>query len=874
MALVTLLILNLNQGASGLVDTATGNEVFLFLENGIVEGREGVNAIAAETGAVVFTLDVNSSTGEVTLDQIRALMHSDDTTPNDAVLLTAGLVDLVATITDGDGDSKSAKIDASAAIRFYDDGPSAENFVYGNDVAVGVSDYVLAADAVAALGIDVGSDGYLNGSLQGAVQFSAGNLGGSLSIGASGELLYTPPDALQQSQQETFSYTVVDGDGDSVQRSVSIGLVENTPPMADPVLTNASVAFGSLPAGLPEDAVFVKQFSVGGGVDSAEAGLSSPSVAETDASLGGQDQETLESNLVFQVTDLPTYGTLYLNTGSGYVPFDASDLAGSTFSDDADLYWVATPGDLQSALSDQPALSLSGNSLSGWQAHGVTLHGYTMDGQSDASTLKFTSEGVGIDGSSFGQEQVPNQLGYRDGNSETIILDFANPVGEAEIAVGRLIFNEHEVGRVEAFLNGTSVGSWTFTGSSSSALLSGALIDFTPSSGFDTSKGTGNGSGAFTLSGVVFDQLRFTATEYGDGGSANTNDSSDYFLQSVSFKEIPSAEFQYQVTDEAGNASDPVIVQIDMLTDTSVPDSVPSDWTDDTPPADIILGASAHNSGNGQGQGNSGTYANQGQSGRLDNDAMTKGPHLVTLSTEGFLAVDHNGNDNPAMIEQPEALLLQFKEGLNSIRFEVQGDLGNSATFSLFDADGNRIGDPAALELMDDGTLVFESSDSFSYLAIDGSQGSSFAIKPVGYSYTNTDGEIVGSTGDDYLFATDADDVLIGGTGADTFKWTLDTQGGDDVVMDFNVADGDVLDVADLLQGEEHGDLTDYISVTESAEGTLIELTPQGDGSGATQSIMLDGVSFTDLGIDTGTMTTDEAIIDHLVNSGHINIDQ
>ncbi|WP_417585986.1 retention module-containing protein [Nitrincola sp.] len=857
---------------SGLVDTLTGETVLLRMVGNDVQGYVMIGGFETP----VFTVTVNSETGVVTLDQLRAVEHplAGVVGDSDVVNIAAGAIDLTKTVSDSDNDIDDATIDIGPVMYFQDAGPSAENFTYETPVAVGVSDYVLAADAIASLGIDAGPDGYLNGSLQDAVQFEVGSLGGSLAINAAGELIYNPPGDLAENAQETFNYKVFDGDGDTVERTVSVGLVENTPPVADPVLTQANVVFGSLPAGLPDDAVFAKQFSVGGGVDLDEAGQAVPSMLELDASLGGQDQETLESDLVFQITDLPTYGTLYLNTGSGYVPFDASDLANHTFTVDADLYWVATAGEVQSAMSDQPVLTLSGNSVSDWQAHGVSIHGYTMDGQSDASTLRFTSEGVGVDGSSFGQGEVPNQLGYRDGSSETIILDFTNPVGEAEIAVSRLIFNEKEVGRVEAFLNGTSVGSWTFTGSSATSLLSGETIDFTPSSGFDTSKGTGSGSGAFTLSGVVFDQLRFSATEYGEGGNANTSDSSDYFLQSVSFKEVPSAEFQYQVTDEAGNASDPVIVQIDTQTDTPVPDSVPSDWTDNNPPSDIILDVSAHNSGNGQGQGNSGTYANQGQGGRLDNDAMTKGPHTVTLSTEGFLAVDHKGNDDPAMIEQPEALLLQFKEALNSIRFEVQGELGDSATFSLFDAAGNRIGDPADIELQEDGTLVFESADPFSYLAIDGSQDSSFAIKPMGYSYTNTDGDIVGSSGDDYLFATDGDDVLIGGAGADTFKWSLSTQGGDDVVMDFNASEGDVVDIADLLQGEEGGNLTDYISVTESVQGTLIELTPMGDGSSATQSIMLDGVSFADLGIDTSTMTTDEAIINHLVDSGHINIDQ
>ncbi|MCO6060085.1 DUF5801 domain-containing protein, partial [Pseudomonas sp. MOB-449] len=54
---------------SGLTDTATNNGVFLFLEGGVVVGREGATAALAASGAIVFTASVNSTTGVVTLDQ-------------------------------------------------------------------------------------------------------------------------------------------------------------------------------------------------------------------------------------------------------------------------------------------------------------------------------------------------------------------------------------------------------------------------------------------------------------------------------------------------------------------------------------------------------------------------------------------------------------------------------------------------------------------------------------------------------------------------------------------------------------------------------------------------------------------------------------
>ncbi|WP_256576359.1 DUF5801 repeats-in-toxin domain-containing protein, partial [Pseudomonas sp. SID14000] len=54
-------------GASGLVDTATGEAVNLSLNGTVVEGR------TATTNLLVFTVSV-ASNGSVTLDQLRAIV--------------------------------------------------------------------------------------------------------------------------------------------------------------------------------------------------------------------------------------------------------------------------------------------------------------------------------------------------------------------------------------------------------------------------------------------------------------------------------------------------------------------------------------------------------------------------------------------------------------------------------------------------------------------------------------------------------------------------------------------------------------------------------------------------------------------------------
>ena len=75
-------------------------------------------------GPVSFTVSVNAS-GQVTLDQQRAIVH----TPNsgadqESSLSAANLVQLSATITDKDGDAATASVNLGSAISFRDDGPS------------------------------------------------------------------------------------------------------------------------------------------------------------------------------------------------------------------------------------------------------------------------------------------------------------------------------------------------------------------------------------------------------------------------------------------------------------------------------------------------------------------------------------------------------------------------------------------------------------------------------------------------------------------------------------------------------------------------------------------------------------------------------
>ncbi|QFT76811.1 DUF5801 repeats-in-toxin domain-containing protein [Erythrobacter sp. THAF29] len=126
---------------SGLIDTDTGNSVFLFLEGGAVVGREGTDATDAATGDEVFRVTVDGS-GSVKLDQSRAVDHDLSTGSDGSTVSLAsdGLVQLIGTVTDNDGDTASAALDIGSNLSFTDDVPALSNVTLGTGVDVDESD--------------------------------------------------------------------------------------------------------------------------------------------------------------------------------------------------------------------------------------------------------------------------------------------------------------------------------------------------------------------------------------------------------------------------------------------------------------------------------------------------------------------------------------------------------------------------------------------------------------------------------------------------------------------------------------------------------------------------------------------------------------
>ncbi len=171
--------------ASGVVDTASGDPVLLFLENGVLVGRVG-----GQSGPAAFSISVDAGTGVVTLDQLRALDHPSAGVDVVSLVNTAAVLRL--TVQDGDGDTATQTAEIGARFSFGDDIPSTDLAVNAGFSAPVLNtqdgDTLAGADTARAdfsgafqLTNDLGNDGAaaLNGEVLG---YALGLQGGATSV--------------------------------------------------------------------------------------------------------------------------------------------------------------------------------------------------------------------------------------------------------------------------------------------------------------------------------------------------------------------------------------------------------------------------------------------------------------------------------------------------------------------------------------------------------------------------------------------------------------------------------------------------------------------------------------------------------------------
>jgi VCBS repeat-containing protein len=120
---------------------------------------------------------------------------------------------------------------------------------------------------------------------------------------------------------------------------------------------------------------------------------------------------------------------------------------------------------------------------------------------------------------------------------------------------------------------------------------------------------------------------------------------------------------------------------------------------------------------------------------------------------------------------------------------------------------------------------------------------------------------VIGGDGSDVMAGGTGNDILTGGYGSDVFVFKESGAANVDHITDFNVTEGDALDIKDLLVGYQPGtsNIDNFLKLTESGGNTTVSVDASGDGV-ATHFVdvaVLDGV--------TGLMLNDLLAQHHLI---------
>ena len=158
--------------------------------------------------------------------------------------------------------------------------------------------------------------------------------------------------------------------------------------------------------------------------------------------------------------------------------------------------------------------------------------------------------------------------------------------------------------------------------------------------------------------------------------------------------------------------------------------------------------------------------------------------------------------------------------------------------------------------VLDDGTII----DLLNNVTFTGTSGSDYMW---GLSSADT---LKGLAGSDYLYGDGGDDVLIGGEGADMLYgqggadiFLFDDLASSDNIQDFDLSEGDKLDISDLLIDYDPltDAITDFVQITESGGNSYLNV----DADGGADNFVQVAYIYNETGL------TDE---DALLNSGNL----
>lgn len=239
-------------------------------------------------------------------------------------------------------------------------------------------------------------------------------------------------------------------------------------------------------------------------------------------------------------------------------------------------------------------------------------------------------------------------------------------------------------------------------------------------------------------------------------------------------------------------------------------------------------------------QGDAGDDILFGQSG---NDTLRGGLGNDTLDggDDDDVLIGNEGDDT--FIVSNGMDLIDGGHGIDTLDYSTWGQ---GVTVNLFSGTVDKNGD----SVTDDAFIFTENFIGTDYDdTITGSDGVNVIHGGGGndliYARSGTD-ILYGDDGDDIIWGVGGDDVLYGGAGADTlrgqagadtFVFLAGDAGSVDTIEDFSVAQGDKLDISDVLIGYDPTEdvIADFIQITDNGADTTVAVDVNGGGDNFVQ---------------------------------------
>ncbi|TNI22458.1 RTX toxin [Aeromonas salmonicida] len=350
---------------------------------------------------------------------------------------------------------------------------------------------------------------------------------------------------------------------------------------------------------------------------------------------------------------------------------------------------------------------------------------------------------------------------------------------------------------------------------------------------YSTLAGTGSSTSSTTIANAVagfalLTGMGVTVEAIGLGANISYNDLKSYDSDGVIMTGV-------NANDLAG-----------AILGTSINNKPGSDRIDGGAGDDILFGDAVHFAGiNGEGY----AAVKQYVAGKLGAGSVTDAQVHDYISSHASEFDQSSANDKGDVLIGGEGNDILFGQGGDDFLF---GGAGNDI---LFGGSGND-------------TLYGESGNDTLY----GGSGNDTLYGGAGND------TLSGGLGNDILVGGLGNDILKGDAGADTFTWLQgDTTGGTiakDYVVDFSRAEGDKLDLSDLLDHDSshnQNDLKGLLSVFQDSEGVHLQVKENSSAS-VTQEIVLMNHTFDSL---TGSAaSTSSQVIDYMLSNNMLDIDK